>query len=75
MKLFIWNDPYPVKYGGSFLYAVAETVEQAKEIVVTAKIYHFGAYDREGNIIGPIKLGEPTRILDLPCAEAYQWEE
>ena len=45
MKLFVWNDPYGVSYGMSQYIAVAETVEQARELAKTAQNNTFGTPD------------------------------
>ena len=77
MKLFVWAEPYGVNYGSSMLIAVAETVEQAREIAVKAPGYSFAQYrdvNNEDWVIAAT-LGEPTRIVDLPCAEWHQWSE
>jgi hypothetical protein len=74
MKLFIWSNPYKVNYGSSMLFAVAETLEQAKELAITSKSYCYNEYpNMKGNI--NISLKDPIRILDLPCAEWHEWSE
>lgn len=73
MKLFVWCEPYDVSYGTSMFYAVAETVEEAKALAVGAPNYAFGRYKQDGT--PKVELGEPTRVLDLPCAEWVYWEE
>lgn len=72
MKLFIWADPYKVHYGNSSVHAVAETLEEAKAIACSskAKSVSYGQYDnteRTGNL-EKMTLGEPTHVLDVPCA-------
>lgn len=73
VKLFVWNDPYSVAYGGSCLYVVAETEEQARELAKTATVMRFGFSD--GGALGDVKLGEPSRVLNVPCAEVFHHEE
>lgn len=76
MKLFIWNDPYTVSYGGSFLFVVAKDEAQARKLAKTAQINKYGRSPTDG-ILGDdlaLALGEP-RIEDLPHAECYHWEE
>ena len=77
MKLFIWADPYQVSCGSSLLIAVAETVEDAKQQAISGKSYCYGQYDKfEGPHHSLVeKLGEPLRVLDLPCAEWHEWSE
>jgi predicted RNase H-like HicB family nuclease len=75
MKMFIWADPYSVSYGSTIYTAVAETVEEAREMAKTAPAYAFTEY-KEKNTPGPsVKLGEPTRVVDLPCGEWNYWSE
>lgn len=75
MKLFFWNDPYPVSYGSSSVFVVAETVEQARELAKTGKHYSYGEYLNEERSMSSIELGAPTRVVDLPCAEWHEWHE
>lgn len=77
MKLFVWNRPYSVKYGGPCLYVVAETIEQARQAALHAGVEEYGD---GGGSFDPVELNkaiaaEPTRILEVPCAEIYQWSE
>lgn len=72
MKLFIWNDPYHIKYGGSICYAVAETVEQARERAKEGTLRPFGLGDGSAP---NVELGDPTYVVDCPCAEWYEWAE
>jgi len=79
MKLFFWNDPYPVTFGGSMLIAVAETEEQAlDEIQMRARHMAYGV-DTPTLIGYPAdlvaKLGKPSRVVNLPCAEFHEWSE
>lgn len=74
MRLYVWNDPYHVSYGGSILYVVAETEEQARELAVAAPVAAFGNIREEGQK-WDFKLGAADRVLDLPCAEIYEWSE
>ena len=88
MQLFVWDNPYQVSYGHSLVFAIAESVEQARELAESkvAKWYSCGKHpngfpgyteDNKPNYTreGPRKLGEPTRVVDLPCAEWHEWEE
>jgi len=74
MKLFVWADPYQVFYGNSMLFAAAETVEEAKELASKAHMYQYTAHS---NCVASdhlaSALGDPIRILDLPCAEWHEW--
>lgn len=73
MKMYVWNEPYKISYGSSILYVVANSLMQAKKLAKHAIVQKYGFSDN--GTLGDIKLGEPTRILDLPCAEVYHWEE
>lgn len=73
MKLFVWERPYTVFYGSSMLIAVAESVEEAKRIAKSAPGYSYTIFDGHPN--RSVKLGEPTRVVDLPCAEWHEWSE
>jgi hypothetical protein len=72
MKVFIWNDPYGVAYGGSICYVVAETVEQARSLAKHGSLRKYGLGDDPAPNIA---LGEPDHIVDCPCAEWYEWSE
>ena len=72
MKLYIWNDPYCVSYGGSFIYAVAETLPEAMKQVALGKLYNFGQYK---GTTPKVVLAKTTRILKLPCAEWFEYSE
>jgi len=75
MKMFFWNNPYKVTYGGSVLFAIAETEEAARKLAAHKCVrYTFGDSEqgRDNMKVIADKLGPPTRIVDLPCAE---WHE
>lgn len=76
-KLFIWNDPFDVDYGGCCLYVVASNIEEARGIAARAGISEFGHPPREQKVGSEkaARLGEPSRILDAPCGELYYWQE
>lgn len=75
MKLFVWNNPYRVSYGGSLLYAVAESEEAAREMIARpTPRYAYGEYAETPLNFLP-DLGPPTRVVDVPCAELYEWSE
>jgi hypothetical protein len=85
MKLFIWADPYRVFLGSVGLFVVANTVEEAKQLAKTGTTWtDIEIEDSDvrsaghGNEIidrSTIELGEPTRVVDLPCAEWHRWQE
>lgn len=74
MKLFVWNRPYDIPWGLSMVFAIAETLEEAKAIAETAAAYGYFD-DTPDNIPTHVKLGEPSRVVDLPCAEWHWWSE
>lgn len=73
MKMFVWSDPYRVSYGSSMVMAVAETVDDARRIAKSAPRYTYNEFHQGDGC--EIELGEPTRIVDLPCAEWHEWSE
>lgn len=82
MKLFVWANPYDIDYGSAMCFAVAETEEQAREMLMggNATAWSFGECEDE-DLSRPsptrswITLAGPTRVVDLPCAEWHRWEE
>ena len=72
MKLFVWSNPYRVSYGSSMVFAIAETLEQAKDIASKAPAYSYNEYDQK---TPQVNLGEPIRTVELPCAEWHEWSE
>lgn len=73
MKLYIWNDPYAVSYGSSYLCVVANSEEEAREVARGTKTLTFGEYEKNCRL--PDDLGPPTRVLETPCAEVIEWSE
>jgi hypothetical protein len=73
MKLYIWADPYHVSDGTSMLLAVARSVEEAKQLAARGARFSYVQYKQGDGM--EIDLGEPTRIVDLPCAEWHEWSE
>lgn len=80
MKLFVWNNPYPVTYGSSLLIAIAENENQAREVITSSVTFNeFGATNSRHSRGYPAdmvaKLGPPLRVVDTPCAELHEWKE
>ena len=76
--MFIWNDVYRVSYGSAVVYAVAETEEEARRLAESAPVSQYGS--DPGNTERPqrgcgLKGRAPDRVLDVPCAEIYEWSE
>lgn len=75
MKLFVWAEPYRVKYGSSAVFVVAETEEQAREIARSGAAYEYVIGPRPIGWVQTITLGPPTRVVEAPCAEWHEWSE
>lgn len=76
MKLFVWANPYSIPYGSTLAFAVAETVDAAREQLSKSAAWAYSEYSSENpGIKNTSVLKEPTRVLDLPCAEWHKWEE
>lgn len=73
MKLFVWANPYPVSYGNSMVFAVAENLADAKKQARRGKAYWYSEYAQDH--IPKARLGKPTRVVELPCAEWHEWQE
>ena len=77
MKLFVWADPYPVRYGTSMVFAVAENVEEARLLAAKGRKWDFSQFEDKSWSPTDLTaaLGEPARVVDLPCAEWHEWSE
>lgn len=80
MKLFVWVDPYETEGLAAALFVVAENESQAREIAFDrqrAKSYWDCFLYVRNNWLPPkcVKLGPPTRVIDLPCAEWHEVDE
>lgn len=73
LKLYVWSDPYAVKYGTSMLISIARSEDEARAQAAGAPAYKYSEFP-DGTRSG-VKLGAPTRIIDLPCAEWHEWSE
>lgn len=73
MKLYIWKDAYRVDYGGACLYVVASSVEEARALALDVPVSEYGYAPCHKTSV--VVDREPDRILDLPCAEVYEWSE
>ena len=74
MKLFVWCDPYDVSYGSTMVFAVADDLAAAKAQARVGQGYSYGQYEDHKAPV-TLELGEPTRIVELPCAEWHMWQE
>jgi hypothetical protein len=83
MKLFVWNDPVCMGYGGCCAYVIAADVDQARALAVKAPTAYFGLAPSRGDgaYFDCVRLKDadvarpPDRVLELPYAEIYAWQE
>lgn len=77
MKLYVWNDIYPVSYGSTCLYVIAENLRQARKLAREARLARFGRVtDGEHvDLTSETAKLQPTRVHALPHAEVYEWSE
>lgn len=75
VKMFVWANPYHIRYGTSAFFAVAETVDEARELAQRSKAYAYVEFGGKQFDASSVVLGEPTRILDVPCGEWHDWSE
>jgi hypothetical protein len=75
MKIYIWNEPYQVSWGGSFLFIAAESEEQARLLAAIAPKCGYGYRASNDKPLGNIELGPPSRVIDVPGGECYWWSE
>ncbi len=71
LKLFVWDNPYRIPFGGTVCFAVAESVEAAKAQLKVSAGYYAGMESQTPQE----KLGDPDRVLDLPAGEWHSWSE
>jgi len=74
MKLYIWNNPYDVSYGSTYLCVVPNSENEAREVARGSKTIAYGEFQKDYCLL-PDDLGPPTRVLDAPCAEVIEWSE
>ena len=77
MKMFVWANPYSVPYGTSMLIAFGKNEAAARKEAARGAKYAYAEFGGERSDWSSIveKLGPPTRIVDLPCAEWHEWSE
>lgn len=75
VKLFVWNNPYHVPYGGSCVFALGNTVEEARAAAAHAGHWPY-AFGAPGEEIGPMAAfdNEPDLVLESG-AVCYEWSE
>ena len=74
-KLYVWANPYHVSHGTSGLFVVARSISEARDLAKKAPKYEYVEYGQGEIDFSKIELGEPTRIVQLPCAEWHEWSE
>lgn len=74
MKLFVWYEPYDIKWGGSALYVMAEDLEQAKKLAAE-KVPVMPDSRGEYYFKSLKNMPEPDMIFDGPSAVIYEWSE
>jgi hypothetical protein len=75
MKLYVWDNPYSVSYGRTIAYAVAESEEEARALVITAPVNRSGIGAEHVDHLDVKTLGPPDAVHELPYAEIYEWQE
>jgi hypothetical protein len=76
-KLYVWVNSYPVMYGNSLVFAVAESVGHAKLVAMQSKrgFWNGRETDVPDGKDRSTELGEPTYTVDIPCAEWHEFGE
>jgi len=75
MKLFVWNRPVAVSYGGTCLYIIAANVQEARKLAKKVALSEYGHLPNGKTVDLAGVIGSPDRIHSLPYAEMYRWEE
>jgi hypothetical protein len=75
MKLFVWDSPYKVSYGGTCLYVIAKTVEDARMQAKQSHVSNFGDNPKNTEDLSSMIDRDPNRICKLPYAEMFFWQE
>lgn len=75
MKLYIWNSPYPVSWGGAIIYALGNNVDEARAAAKTARRSQYGLTPM-GDVTGEALDvdRDPDRVMESG-AECYEWSE
>lgn len=71
MKLYIWKNPFPADYSGDWVIAVANNIDEARQLAAKEIAAH-SRYDINSAL--EILKG-PETILETPAAEWFHWEE
>ncbi len=75
MKLYVWNNPVSIAWGGSIIYAIAGSLADAKAQAKSAIRAEYGTLWRDETRLALKDIGEPDRVIDAPYAEYYEWSE
>lgn len=70
MKLFIWDDPWHVVFGRSFIMVMAETVEDARLILRARGYCDYCTTDARH-----FSNREPNEVITAPGYAVREWSE
>lgn len=71
MKLYVWKDPFGGDYSGDWVIAVANDIEEARQLAAKEVAAH-SHYDIDSALE---ILKEPETIREAPASEWFHWEE
>lgn len=82
-NVYVWDNPYPVNYGSSFLFVVAPDLDTAKRIAAKKATCHSfdimwdesRAHLKSEFARRATPLGEPSRIIEGVGGEWHEWSE
>lgn len=74
MKLFAWRNARNIPYGDSTAFAVANSVEEAWEILKKSGISKYGYAPDSGTVVD-LTGKDPDWSMDVPCGFFYEWSE
>lgn len=74
LKLYIWDEPYPIPYGNSCLFVLAHTLTEAKKKALKQTL--LGVHPHQPHRRpSKVALGKPDRVIRKPAAVWIEWEE
>lgn len=74
MKLFVWNNPYDLRWGNACAYAIAPDADAARKAIRAGLVSRSGETP-EGSPPADMDIDrDPDRVLDGPYGEIYEWE-
>lgn len=75
VKMFVWNNPYGIDYGGTCIFALGETEEDARIAALAAEMMWFGRHAPNTAIPVRISLNRPADLILESGAVCYAWSE